>query len=132
MGVKRCKHAASGQAEWAVIIGHKRTGKKRSLCQECLVPFLRSVGEDPAQFVIGYNVYQSMDPTLPQDQWEKLNDRPLPGPSYKQSGLEPGMMYYYYVTSVNAFGRESVPSDVASARAGSSDEDEAESQTFLN
>ncbi|HJQ34130.1 MAG TPA: fibronectin type III domain-containing protein [Pyrinomonadaceae bacterium] len=90
------------------------------------------MGEDPAQFVVGYNVYQSLDPTLPKDQWEKVNDKPVPGTKFTQSHLEPGMTYYYYATSVNAFGRESVPSDVTSATVRSSDEDETESPTFLN
>lgn len=73
-------------------------------------------GEDPAR-VIGYNIYQTTDPSLPEGQWERLNDQPLPEAQITQdvSDLEPGVTYYTYMTSVDAEGVESEPSAVLSA-----------------
>jgi uncharacterized protein (TIGR04255 family) len=81
-------------------------------------PVARTVSEmdnDPAR-IIGYNVYQTTNPALPKKEWKKLNDQPLPQTRYKQdrSDLEPGRTYYSYVTSVNAIGMESEPSEILS------------------
>ena len=111
-----CEHVASGQAEPFVTLEHKDTGSKRAFCQPCLISFIRGEGDDPAQFVIGYNFYQSTDSHLPKDQWKKLNDKPLPSPEFSQdrSDLEAGATYSSYVTAVSAYGIEGLPSEVFS------------------
>ena len=63
---------------------------------------------------VGYNIYCSTDPNLPKKDWIRLNDQPLPAPSFidKAENRDPNSMYYYYMTSINASGLESAPSDV--------------------
>jgi hypothetical protein len=67
---------------------------------------------------VRYHVYRSEDPTLPKDQWTRVTDEPILETHYKEKGLKPGVMYYYYVTAVHPGGIESGPSEVSSARAG--------------
>jgi hypothetical protein len=66
---------------------------------------------DPSQEV-GFNIYRSTDPNLPKKQWERLNVTLLSQPEFNDTTRRPGVRYYYYVTSVNAFGVESQPSEV--------------------
>lgn len=61
---------------------------------------------------IGFNFYRSTDPNLPRSQWERLNQTLLTETSFVDRTEQPGVAYYYYVTSVNAYGLESPPSDV--------------------
>lgn len=116
MGDELCEHVAAGRAEAFVTLEHKETGSRRAFCQPCLISFLRSEGDDPARFVVGYNFYQSTDPLPPKDQWKKLNDKPLPSPEFGQdtSDLEAGATYYSYMTAVSAYGVEGPPSEVFS------------------
>lgn len=70
---------------------------------------------DPLK-VVGYNIYRSTNPDIPKKQWKRLNG-PLPSePGFTdKNAKEPGARYYYYVTSVNAYGIESPPSEVFEA-----------------
>jgi hypothetical protein len=65
---------------------------------------------------VGYNIYRSTDPNLPKKQWKRLNPVLLSETQFKDTTAKaPGVTYYYYVTSVNAYGIESHPSKVFSA-----------------
>jgi fibronectin type 3 domain-containing protein len=63
---------------------------------------------------VGYNIYRSLDPDLPLDQWERRNPEILPTTGFDDTGIETGVKYYYYVTSVSAAGVESSPSEIVS------------------
>jgi fibronectin type 3 domain-containing protein len=63
---------------------------------------------------VGFNVYRSLDPDLPLDQWERRNEETLPTTDFIDKGIETGVTYYYYVTSVSAAGLESIPSEIIS------------------
>jgi hypothetical protein len=69
-------------------------------------------GPTDPQKAVGYNVYRSTDPNLPKKRWERLNATLLSQPDFKDTKRRPGVRYYYYSTSVNAYGVESGPSDV--------------------
>jgi hypothetical protein len=65
---------------------------------------------------VGYNIYRSTDPNLPKKQWQRLNPVLLSETQFTDTNAkEPGVRYYYYVTSVNAYGVESPPSEVMTA-----------------
>ncbi|ULL17083.1 hypothetical protein DVH26_23145 [Paenibacillus sp. H1-7] len=65
---------------------------------------------DPAEYAKSYNVKRSQ---LPEGPFTQVAAG-LTEPVFTQTGLTPGMTYYYVITSVNANG-ESIPSDVVSA-----------------
>jgi fibronectin type 3 domain-containing protein len=69
---------------------------------------------DPSQ-AVGYSIYRSTDPNLPKNQWKKLNPVLLSQPQFNDTTRQLGVRYYYYVTSVNAYGVESPPSEVMTA-----------------
>lgn len=56
--------------------------------------------------VIGYNLYIS---TSGRDPWEKITDTPIKGGNTMVPYLEPGVEYYFRLTSVNDKGQESRP-----------------------
>jgi hypothetical protein len=76
-------------------------------------------GANDPRRAVGYNIYRSADPNLPKSLWTKLNDELILTPEFtdKAENREPGVDYYYYVTAVNGFGIESVPSDVIGTKA---------------
>ena len=62
----------------------------------------------PADRVVGYNVLRD---TLPGPVGEKLNAKPLTETQFQDTTVEGGRTYAYYVTSVDAKGHESGPSE---------------------
>ena len=74
---------------------------------------VHNTSHDPIR-AAGYNFYFSLDPDLPKDQWQKVNEKLISAPQFKvdTSHLKPGTTYYVYATSVNGWGVESPPSDV--------------------
>ncbi|MCP4371133.1 MAG: hypothetical protein GY797_23915, partial [Deltaproteobacteria bacterium] len=48
----------------------------------------------------GYNIYRS---TSDPGNYEKLNEVPITGTQYTDNNVEPGMIYYYFVTTVDIF-----------------------------
>ena len=64
--------------------------------------------------VSGYNVYRS---TTAGEEYTKVNDSPVTGTEYDDTGLEEGTTYYYVVTSVDSDSDESVRSQEASRTA---------------
>lgn len=86
---------------------------------------------DPTR-VIGYNIYQTTDPSIPKKEWKKINEMPVPDTKYRQKEqeLQPGATYYSYVTAVNALGIESEPSEVLSFKVPLEREKTAEAEVF--
>lgn len=64
--------------------------------------------------IVGYNVYRSTDRDLPLDQWERRNPEPLPDTEYQDGGIETGVTYHYYITSLSRAGLESKASKIVS------------------
>jgi hypothetical protein len=64
--------------------------------------------------VIGYNVYRSKISRDPQPQL--LNLKPLPGTTYVDSDVTPGITYFYVTRGVTAKGVLSGPSNEAHAK----------------
>jgi hypothetical protein len=63
--------------------------------------------DESAEGVVGYNVYRSQagdEPVL-------LNDTPVAGTLFLDENITEQTLYTYFVTSVNAYGVESDPSD---------------------
>jgi len=60
----------------------------------------------------GYNLYRS---PLSGGGFDKLNDNPLAGTDYTDTGLQNATTYYYVVTALDAVGNESAPSNEVSA-----------------
>ena len=116
MSEESCKHVSDGSAPVYAKATSKASGAVKSVCQPCLIALLEEAGDDPHAVVVGYNVYRSIDPSLPKGLWEKLNETPLPDNRFRDSTPKvPGATYYYYVVSVNAYGVESAPSEVIQA-----------------
>jgi fibronectin type 3 domain-containing protein len=67
--------------------------------------------------VAGYNLYRSTDPSLPKEQWTKLNRTLLDRTTYQDEAVQSGRRYYYYVTAVDTSGNVSAPSEVQSETA---------------
>jgi hypothetical protein len=74
---------------------------------------------DPRR-IMGFNLYRSADPNLPKSLWKKINEGLITDAEFieKADNRQPGVHYYYYATTVNGFGIESVPSDIIETKAG--------------
>lgn len=68
--------------------------------------------QNPLIDFAGYNIYRSADAAVPLNQWERRNREPLPTPEFKDEGVAPGEIYFYYVRAVDSKGTESAPSEV--------------------
>jgi fibronectin type 3 domain-containing protein len=68
--------------------------------------------QNPLTDFAGYNIYRSADEKVPLDEWERRNKAPLPTTEFKDEGVEPGEIYFYYVRAVDSKGTESAPSEV--------------------
>ncbi|MFQ5696593.1 MAG: fibronectin type III domain-containing protein, partial [Terriglobia bacterium] len=66
----------------------------------------------PAADLAGYYLYRSRAAGAG---FERLNQRPVVGQSLADTGVEPGLTYYYVVTAVDADGNESEFSEEAAA-----------------
>lgn len=61
--------------------------------------------QTPAETIIGHNVYWSVDPDLPLEQWTPYNDRMIKDDSILiNDPVE--VPFYVYITTVNALGNE--------------------------
>jgi predicted phage tail protein len=67
--------------------------------------------------IAGYNIYRSIDPDLPKQNWTKLNQSLLTRTTYQDDKVESGKTYYYYITAVDKAGNVSPPSEVGSEKA---------------
>lgn len=68
--------------------------------------------QNPLADFAGYNMYRSADKNVPLDRWEKRNREPIPTNEYKDEGVEPGEVYFYYVRAVDSKGNESAPGEI--------------------
>ena len=68
--------------------------------------------QNPLVDFAGYNMYRSADENVPLDEWERRNREPIPTTEYKDEGVEPGEIYFYYVRAVDSKGTESAPSEI--------------------
>lgn len=68
--------------------------------------------QNPLSDFAGYNIYRSADKNIPLDQWERRNREPLPTTEFKDEGVEPGEVYFYYVRAVDSKGVESAPGEI--------------------
>jgi predicted phage tail protein len=57
-------------------------------------------------------MYRSADKNVPLEQWELRNKEPIPTTEYKDEGVQPGEIYFYYVRAVDSKGNESAPSEI--------------------
>lgn len=64
--------------------------------------------------VIGYNIFRTTKPELPQSQWEKLNDALISATSFQDTKVESGQKYFYFVAAVDSAGNSSQPSEIVS------------------
>lgn len=69
-------------------------------------------GQNPLVDFAGYNIYRSADEKTPLDRWQRRNKEPLPTTEFKDEGVEPGEVYFYYVRAVDSKGTESAPSEI--------------------
>ena len=94
------------------------TGETHTLCMDCLKVFQKDPRKNPIQSVC-YNIYYSLDPDLPKDQWTKATDEPIPPTESGKiqyripaSTFNLSAIYYVYMAGINAIGIEGFPSEV--------------------
>lgn len=94
------------------------TGETHTLCMDCFKVFQKDPRKNLVQSVC-YNIYYSLDPDIPKDQWTKANDEPIPRTESGKiqyripaSTFSLGAIYYVYMAGINAIGIESFPSKV--------------------
>lgn len=68
--------------------------------------------QNPLVDFAGYNIYRSVDKNVPLHKWERRNREPLPTTEFKDEGVQPGEIYFYYIRAVDSRGTESAPGDV--------------------
>ena len=64
----------------------------------------------PETEVAGYNVYRGAAETGPANRWDRLNRSLLLTPVFRDIPVVSGQRYFYRVTAVDRFGKESAPS----------------------
>ena len=69
---------------------------------------------NPEKDVVGYKIYRSEDGSLPTAEWKLLTAKPQDANSFQDTIVEKGKTYFYYVTAVDSFNNESLPSEVVS------------------
>lgn len=72
----------------------------------------RKMDRTPENFIVGINLYWSLDPDLPLEEWNKLFDEPrkIEDFTFDSPVKEP---FYFYAKYVNSLGKEiGKPSDV--------------------
>jgi hypothetical protein len=68
--------------------------------------------QNPLVDFVGYNIYRSAEKDVPLDEWERRNIEPLETNQFKDEGVEPGEVFFYYVRAVDSLGHESAPGEV--------------------
>ena len=61
---------------------------------------------------VGYNIYRSAERDVPLEQWERRNTEPLETNQFKDEGVAPGEVFFYYVRAVYSLGNESAPGEI--------------------
>ena len=63
--------------------------------------------------VSGYNVYRG---TVSGTSYKKINSLPVVAPTYTDTAVQSGVIYYYVTTAINTSGKESAYSNEVSAK----------------
>lgn len=72
---------------------------------------------NPETDIAGYNIYRSTNPNLKKSEWTLLNPELLKTNTFKDTKVESGKTYYYYLTAVDINGNTSLPSEIVSETA---------------
>ena len=67
--------------------------------------------------IAGYKIFRSDDSAMPKSSWTILTKEPSPNNTFQDSNIKSGKKYFYFVTAVDKFGNESLPSEVVSETA---------------
>ncbi len=67
--------------------------------------------------IAGYRIYRSTDRNLSLSKWENLTPELLTTNTFRDSKVESGVTYYYYLTATDTSGNVSQPSEVVSETA---------------
>lgn len=66
---------------------------------------------NPETDIAGYYVYRTQDPTLPKEEWRKMNNALLTRTTFADESVESGKTYHYYLIAVDTAGNLSDPSE---------------------
>jgi hypothetical protein len=69
---------------------------------------------NPERDVVGYFIYRSTDPNIPQDKWTRITPNLLTRTTYQDEAVESGKRYYYYIIAADSSGNLSEPSPIES------------------
>jgi len=108
----KCVHIAKQPHQRQVDVTIQSTGVTHTLCMACYEIFKNDPRKTPVQS-IGYDIYRSVDPTLPKDEWTKVNDKPLTPTSSGQNQInlgKPKEGASYYIAAMSAIGIKGYPS----------------------
>lgn len=72
---------------------------------------------NPERDINGYNIYRSTDASRKKSEWTLLNAEPLKTNTFRDTKVESGKTYYYYLTAVDTSGNTSEPSEIVSETA---------------
>lgn len=67
---------------------------------------------NPEKDIAGYRIYRSIDKELNKADWTLLTPEILPTNTFQDTKVESGVIYYYYLTSIDKNGNVSEPSEV--------------------
>jgi restriction system protein len=109
----KCLHIAKKPQQQQADVTIKSTGVKHTLCMACYEIFKDDPRRNPIESE-GYYLYRSEDPSLPKDQWTRVNEKPLPRTGDKMQFKigKPKRGASYFIRTINAIGLESHPSKV--------------------
>lgn len=71
---------------------------------------------NPEKDIAGYNIYRSTDRNLPKSEWQLLTPELLKNNTFRDTKVESGVEYFYYLTAVDVFGNVSEPSEIVSEK----------------
>lgn len=115
----KCLHLEREPNQEQAVIKRQPTGEVvATLCTKQCFPIFQADPRNNPRESEAYDVYYSLDPDLPKDQWTKANETPIPrtGDTFNYripgSTMVTGADYYFYIVTLNALGLESYPSKV--------------------
>jgi hypothetical protein len=72
---------------------------------------------NPEKDIAGYKIYRSEDANAPLDKWQLLTPESIKTTTFRDDRVEPGKIYYYYITATDTAGNVSEPSAIVSETA---------------
>lgn len=72
---------------------------------------------NPERDIVGYRIYRSSDPKQKKSEWTLLTAEPIKTNTFRDTGVESGKTYYYYLTALDTAGNSSEPSEIVSETA---------------